>query len=205
MAVRNYGDLNYGDAFWGYQTGQPYTDFTIVCGLSQSGVTNGQPDALQFGIPVRGNELWEFSFWMCHQTGDPDAQVIGTWITFDTNGVSKGAYVDDTSYAPNGYLLDATAWTHYRMQHVIATKSDGLTTDPSGGVCGYILPCIWWHAPSKLNARYVMGVLLTKIQGVGGAIAPLAPDVYLTLGVIPTPPEDHDLLASTKSILGPGT
>jgi hypothetical protein len=69
------------------------------------------------------------------------------------------------------------------MQHVIATKSDGLTADPSGGVCGYVIPCIWWHAATPLKSRYIMGTMLTSIQGVGGAIQPLPPDVYLTLGV----------------------
>jgi len=186
MAQRLWGDLNWGDATWGgNKPGQPYLDFTIVCGLTEDGLTNGQPDPLQFGIPVRGGELWEFSFWACHLTGDPDAQMLATWLSFDTNGVSKGAYLDNVTYAPNGYLLDSTSWVKYRMQHTIATNSDGLTADPSGGVCGYVIPYIWWHHDSiKLNARYVMGVMLTQIQGVGGAIAPLAPDVYMTLGVV---------------------
>src|SRR5215831_13693391 len=127
MAQRLWGDLNWGDGTWGgNKAGQPYLDFTIVCGLTDDGLTNGFPDALQFGIPVRGSELWEFSFYMCHLTGDPDAQVVATWMTYDTSGVSKGAYLDNVSYSPNGYLLDGTAWTLFKMQHVIATNSDGL-------------------------------------------------------------------------------
>jgi hypothetical protein len=185
------------------------TDLVVVAGLSQDGLTpDGGMDALQFGIPVRGGELWEFSFWMTHKTGDPDAQVIATWLSFDTAGGAKGAYVDDTSYAPNGYLLDTipsgfvtgaltSPWVKYRMQHVIATKSDGLTSDPSGGVCGYIIPCIWWHAATPLVRRFVMGAMLTRVQNISGAIVPLSPDVYLTLGV------STKTLASAQSILGP--
>ena len=180
-----------------------YTDLVIVCGLTPTGKTNGAPDALQFGIPVRGGELWEFSFYMTHKAADPNAQVIGSWAAFNLAGASMGVFSDGISYAPNGYLLDtvpappASPWTHYTMRHTIATASDGFTSDPAGGVIGYILPCIWWHAATPLRTRYIMGAMLTTVQGIGGAVAPLPPDVYLTLGVT------SKTLASPKSILGP--
>lgn len=178
--------------------GTPYLDFAIVAGLSPTGLTGGMPDAVQFGIPVRGGELWEFSFSMSRPTAAPAAQVIGSWAVYDTSGVLKGVYKDATSYAPNGYLADTAAWTKYRMQHIVASGGDGLTADPDGGVCGYIIPCIWWHSTTTgLVARYIMGAMLTSIQGVGGAIQPLPPDVYLTLGVV------SKTLGSTTSILGP--
>jgi phage tail-like protein len=173
-----------------------YTDFVIVCGLSPTGSTGGLPDAIQFGIPVRGGELWEFSFNMVKPTAGPTAQVVASWVAYDTNGVLKGVYQDATTYAPNGYLSDTGAWTKYRMQHIIASGGDGLVTDPAGGICGYIIPCIWWHAPTAMTARYIMGAMLTSIKGVGGAIVPLPPDVYLTLG-------STKLLNSPQSILGP--
>lgn len=169
---------------------QSYTSMVIVAGYSDDRVTNGISDGIAFGIPVSNGELWSFSFWMKHLAGAPDAHVIGTFVRFHPDGTFAEVVSVGGQFAPNGWVADSTAWTRYTFETLL---------NLGGDATGFIIPTIWWKSSTAavLNSRYICGVEVAQIRGVGGSITPLDPDIFLTLGV----PEKT--LSSGKSYLGP--
>jgi len=183
-----------------------YTEFMIVCGFTQQGVTDNISDGIHYGVPIRFGELWEFNFWMLHRAGAPQAVVQGSWVQFDLDGKSMGVVPTGTYLLPDGGIKDDVNWVHYEFQHIVGDDSDGYADPGDAGVVGYIIPAIWWKSTSAtpLAARYLQGLMLAKINTLGGRIEPVTPDVFLTLGVTgQIPPDTHDLLGSDKSRLAP--
>jgi len=142
----------------------PYQDMAIVCGLSGDDA-NG--DWEHFGLPVQEGDIWEFAFLCCHKLGPPDAEVMGSFVIYDGNGVYRSTAPDPTTTSPPAPLIDSTQWQRYTYQHRFTGHL-------------YVFPAIWWHGPGELESRYVAAVQMARILG-GATVQVAQPDVFLTL------------------------
>jgi hypothetical protein len=166
----------------------PYTDFAIVCGLSQSGGYDGtrETDWYKLGIPVKQDEIWELSFLCGHKAGAPDAAVVGSFVMYGPKGVYRGTTPGSIEQVNDAAITSTNqGWVPYVFDY----KMPGDL---------YVFPAIWWHAATALQARYVCAVQMARAASEGN-VEVVTPDVYLTLGT--TDPLKE--LANVHAHLGP--
>jgi phage tail-like protein len=160
-------------------------DVVLVCGdvLNDTSVL--------YGIPVDPGGLYELSgqfvrnTWGAAAQQPPQARVVVGLLWFDATGTFRGASTGPTGPPVN----DSGAWTESAVSAFAPSVASG------GYDAKYALPVIWWIGVSPwpgnqtdttvrpTTGRFVSMVSLTRFTVSGGAVAPIGPDVFLTLGV----------------------
>jgi phage tail-like protein len=174
-------------------------DIVVACGPVLAN------DSVQYAIPVEPYSLYKYSARFLRNTWGaqqpPQARCVLTLLWFDATGTFRGS-----STGPTLNATDSGTWIEYALT----------TFSPSVGVGGYdaayVIPAIWWIGSSAwagnsltptqrpVNGRYVSMVTFSRAAASGGSLAPVAADIFLTLGVT------TKTLGGNKSYLGePGT
>jgi len=123
--------------------------------------------------------------WNVFKDLPPQARVVLALLWFDATGTFRDASTGPTGPASN----DSGTWQEFSFSDFAPTVANG------GFDAAYALPALWWIGSSAwlgnqtnpavrpAMGRFVSMVSMTRFNVSGGAVAPIGPDVFLTLGV----------------------
>lgn len=150
------------------------------------GVHDATTEPVYKGVPVEPGALYDFQAQVRRTSSVPVSDVwLGVYWFGETGTLASYIGYDIGPNTPDS-SDSSSAWLHLDMQPQPFAPS---VAQGDAADAYYAVPFVWWHTTTPTaqawpaQGHLLASVMFSKVSVEGAAIAPVNPDVFLTLGV----------------------